>query len=100
MITQDRIRTTAGNHSATGSPAGTPLADRSAALGRYTDIDTLLRRDAGLTVRPGSYTGVDTLAHPESGSVRPGSYTGVDTLSRVAGFGRAGSYTDTTRSSR
>ncbi|MEC5191390.1 MULTISPECIES: hypothetical protein [unclassified Arthrobacter] len=99
MITQDRIRTSAGTHSATGSPAGTPLAGRSA-RGRYTDIDTLIRRDAGRTVRPGSYTGVDTLAGPASGSVRPGSYTGVDILSSAASVGRPGSYTDTTRSAR
>jgi hypothetical protein len=95
VITQNRNPTISGSHSATSRTSETPLSGRYAAFGRYTDVDTLIRGDAGRAVRPGSYTDVDTFTRPTSDVVRPGSYTDMDTFTRpTSDVVRPGSYTD------
>ena len=95
MITQNRNSTVPGSHPATSWTAGTPLTGLYAALGRYTDTDTLARGDARRLVRPGSYTDMNILTHPKSDIVRPGSYTDVDTLTRPkSDIVRPGSYVE------
>jgi|GEM_PF-5295917 len=102
MTTQNRNHTIRRSHAATGWTAETPQTARYAAVGSYTDIDTLTRGGARHAVRPGSYTDADTLTRPKTdATVRPGSYVDIDApLGRVPGCGRPGSYTDTDRGGR
>jgi hypothetical protein len=102
LTAQNRNHTANRNHPAAGWTAETPQTTRYAAVGSYTDIDTLTRGTTRHAVRPGSYTDVDTLTHPRADvTVRPGSYIDIDAPSgRLPDFGRPGSYTDTDRGGR